>query len=166
MSPDDVSRWLIRAAYLFGFALMFTAAFDLLSTVWPFRFGDLTWRYGFLGLGAGYLQSPAMGVVLLIGVGIWDRHPTMVRIAAVISLIAAVAIVGAMGVFALDALQVRPMTPPESQQSVLVGLVVQEIKYGIAALVYGLTGLGAMRTATKLDAQMGDGRPGIVAAAE
>ncbi len=167
MRSDDLSPWLIRGVYLFGFALILTAAIDLLTTVWPLRPGQMTWRYGFLGLSAGYLQTPTLGLMLIIGASIVDRRPVVLRVTAGICLATAVILIGVMGIFALDVVQVRGLRPEEAQRSVLVGGVLQEIKYFVATLVFALLGYGALLTERVLGGEEArrPRTPGIVAAA-
>jgi hypothetical protein len=167
MQTDDLSPWLIRGVYLFGCALILTAAIDLLSTAWPLRPGEMTWRYGFFGLSAGYLQTPTLGLMLIMGASIVERRPLVLRITAGIFLATAVILIGVMGIFALDVVQVRGLRPEEAQGTVLVGGVLQEVKYVVATCVFALLGYGALRTGRVLAEQEArrPREPGIVAAA-
>lgn len=167
MRSDDLSPWLIRGVYLFGFALMLTAAIDLLTTVWPMRPGEMTWRYGFLGLSAGYLQTPTLGLMLIMGAGIVDGNSLVLRATAGICLLTAVVLLGVMGIFALDVLQVRGIRPEEARRGVLVGGIFQEVKYFVATFVFATLGYGGLQTARRLAEEEArrPKKPGIVSAA-
>lgn len=167
MTRNDLSPWLIRGAYLFGFALMLTAAIDLLTTVWPMRPGEITWRYGFLGLSAGYLQTPTLGLMLIMGAAILDSNPMLLRVAAGVCLLTAVVLLGAMGIFGLDVIQVRGIRPEEARRGVLVGGMFQEVKYFVATFVFAMLGYGGLHTARDLAAEEArrPREPGIVSAA-
>jgi len=150
MAHDDVSPWLARGLYLFGLAFMLTAAIDLFTTVWPLRPGEIAWRYGFLGLSAGYLQTPALGFVLIILTAVWQGRPGILRMAGVACLLTALVLIGVMGLFGLDVLQVRQLRAEEMRSTVLAGGVFQEVKFFVATFVFGLLGLGSMKTASRI----------------
>ena len=163
MNHDDVSPWLFRGIYLFGIALFVTAAIDLLTTVWPMHPGDIAWRYGFLGLMAGYLQTPTLGLLLIVGTAMWEENGTVLRICGVVGLLAALGLLLVMGMFGLDVMQMRELRAEEMRSSVLAGGMFQEVKYFIAAFVLAFVGYGALKTAPTADS--GSGSPGIVSAA-
>ena len=168
MSVDDVSPWLLRGVYLFGFALMLTAAIDLFTTVWPMRPSDIGWRYGFLGLGAGYLQTPTLGLALIAGVAIWDDNVAILRVVGVICIATALLLLAVMGLFALDVLQMRQLRPEEAQASVLAGGIFQEVKYLVAFFVLAFMGHGSLKTAKAAANHPGrpaKSKPGIVSSA-
>jgi hypothetical protein len=167
MTHDDVSPWFFRGVYLFGLALFITAAIDLLTTVWPMHPEDIGWRYGFLGLMAGYLQTPTIGLLLIIGAAIWEENGPVLRVSGVVGLLAALGLVMAMGMFGLDVMQMRELRAEEMRSSVLAGGMFQEVKYFIAAFVLAFVGYGALKTA-KTAGSKATGRsrrsPGIVSA--
>ena len=166
MAHDDVSPWLARGLYLFGLAFMLTAAIDLFTTVWPLRPAEIAWRYGFLGLSAGYLQTPALGLVLIILTAIWQERPGILRLAGVVCLLTALVLIGVMGLFALDVLQVRQLRAEEMRSTVLAGGVFQEVKFFVATFVFGFLGHGAMKTAKRIASAPAfkDRSPSIVSA--
>jgi len=168
MKPQDISYWFTRGIYLFGLALILTAAIDLFTTVWPLRPTDIAWRYGFLGLTAGYLQTPTLGLLIIALTAAWQRQPIVLRIAGLASLGGALVLLPAMGMFALDVLQIRELRAAEGQATVLAGGIFQEVKYLIAFLVLAFLGYGSVKTASELSyllALTGEREgPGIVAA--
>ena len=158
----DVSPWLIRGIYLFGFAFMLTAAIDLFTTVWPLRPTEMNWRYGFLGLAAGYLQTPTLGLLLIAGGAIWSRNATILRAVGYASLVLALVLLVVMGVFGLDVIQVRQVRAEEARAGVLYGGIFQEIKYFVAMIVLVLIGQGALKTAKRSASTWAKLAPGIV----
>jgi len=168
MSNVRVSPWLVRGLYLFGVALMLTAAIDLFTTVWPINYGDMAWRYGFLGLMAGYLQTPTLGLILIIGTAVWEENGSMLRVAGVASLLAALLILLAMGMFGLDVTQMSALRAEEMQAAVRAGGFFQEVKYFVAACVLAFLGHGALKTAKAVGSgKVGRSKdsPGIVSSA-
>jgi hypothetical protein len=146
MGRTDVSAWIVRGLYLFAIVLVLSPLLDLGSTVWPLRPTDLPWRYGFLGLAAGYLQTPILGFVIAIAAAHWTQDGGTLKALGIAMLVSAALVVTAMGMFLLDVLQMRGMREAEVQQAVFVGGMLQEVKYVTAALVLGALGLGALRT--------------------
>lgn len=162
MIDRDVSPWLVWGIYLFGIAFILTAAIDLFTTVWPMRPTEMTWRYGFLGLAAGYLQTPTLGLLMIAVGAIWQRNTGLLRLVGGICLIMAVAYLIVMGVFALDVMQVRQLRPPEAQAGVLYGGIFQLIKYFVAMCVFVLIGQGCLKTAKQSAFIWAKKAPGIV----
>lgn len=164
MKQDDVSDWLPLGIHLFGIALMLTAAIDLMTTAWPLRPTEMAWRYGFLGLSAGYLQTPTLGLLLIAGTALWRRQPHVMRAAGIVSLVTAAALMVVMGMFGLDVLQIRELRSPDMRATVLAGGLFQEVKFFVAMLVFLMLGLGCLRTVrdTEWNRSAG-GHPGIVA---
>lgn len=166
MIERDVSPWLVWGIYLFGIAFMLTAAIDLFTTVWPLRPAEMTWRYGFLGLAAGYLQTPTLGLLMIALGAIWQRNAGLLQAVGVVCLVLAVAYVIVMGVFALDMLQVRQIRPPEAQAGILYGGIFQELKYFVAMCVFVLIGQGCLKTAKNSAADWSMKAPGIVSTSD
>lgn len=162
MTDRDVSSWLVWGIYLFGIAFMLTAAIDLFTTVWPLRPTEITWRYGFLGLAGGYLQTPTLGLLLIAGGAIWQRNATLLRVAGIAALVGALVLLIAMGIFGLDVLQVRQLRAEEMRSTVLYGGIFQEIKYFVAACVLVLVGQGCLKTAKRSASAWAKKAPGIV----
>lgn len=165
MRPDDFSPWLVRGIYLFGFALMMTAAIDLFTTVWPLRPTDMTWRYGFLGLAAGYMQTPTVGVLLIMLTAAWEGDATVLRITGALSLLVALILLLSMGLFGLDVMAMRQLRPAEAQAGVLAGGVFQEMKYFVATFIFAFLGLGALKTGKSVAGRAPSRKAGIVSAA-
>lgn len=164
-SPISLSAWAKAGLYAFAVVLVVSPVVDVGTTVFPFRPGDLSWRYGALGIVPGYIHTPLLGLAIAFCLAIWFRHARTLRWLSILTLLAAVAFVMAMGVFALDVVQMRGMRPPEEQGLVLAGGAIQEFKYGTATLVLALLGIGGWRTAARLlerDADEREAGPGIV----
>jgi len=147
MTRAHVSPWAVGALYLLAFVLVSSPLIDLFTTAWPLRFGDLAWRYGFLGLGAGYLHTPLMGLVLATLVAYWSDHPTTFRLLGASSLILAVALLPVLTIWPLDVQQISALREEELRRGVAIGGVIQEIKYLGACLVLGALGIGVLGTA-------------------
>lgn len=157
---DSISPWLARGMYVFGLAFMVTAGIDLFTTVWPVRPGDMAWRYGFLGLSAGYLQTPTLGLLLILLTAWWQGNTVLVKVVGIVCLVAAFALVPATGLFALDVLAMRDLRAAEMQSAVMAGGAFQGVKYGLGTVVLGCMGIGALASAKTMGAggQVGAGK--------
>ncbi len=164
MNHSPVSPWAVRGLYLFALVLFASPLIDLVSTVWPLRASDLGWRYGFLGLAAGYLHTPILALVLAMGVAFWQGHAGTLRSLAILSTVAAIAFVPVMAMWTLDVVQMRGLRVEETQTGILVGGVIQEFKYLGACLVLACLGVGGVRTSKHLRASgpSRDDAPGIL----
>lgn len=147
---DPISPWLARGMYLFGLAFMVTAGIDLFTTVWPIRPSDMAWRYGFLGLSAGYLQTPTLGLLLILLTAWWRGNVVVVKVVGVSCVVAALALLPVMGLFALDVLTMRDLRAAEMQSAVMAGGMFQEVKYALNTVVLGCTGFGALSSAKSM----------------
>jgi hypothetical protein len=164
MSRHRLSTGLTWGLYAFAVVLVTSPLIDLLSTAWPLRATDLSWRYGFLGLGAGYLHTSIIGVVIAIAVAYVQDHVGALRVLGALSLVVAVALLPVLALWPMDVLQMRDLRAPEVQRGVVIGGVIQEIKYLGACIVLTLLGLGCMQLASAPRAARREA-PGILSTA-
>jgi hypothetical protein len=153
MNRTSVSPWAVAGLYLFAVTLVLYPVMDLATTVWPLRFADLGWRYGFLGLLAGYLHTPLLGLVLAMAVAYWQGHAGTLRAGGLVSLLGTVLLLIVMATFLLDVLAMREVRPEDARAGILVGGILQEVKYLGACLLLGCLGLGGVRTAQRIGAR-------------
>ncbi len=146
MNSDDVSPWLIQGIYLFGFALILHAVIDLSTTVWPLRVTEMSWRYGFLGLGAGYLQTPTLGLLLIAGTALWQGDLGLARGVGAALTVSALVLMLAVALFMLDVVQVRQLAAAEAQAGVLYGGLWQAVKYVLASIILAAMGRGLIQS--------------------
>jgi hypothetical protein len=152
------SPWAVAALYAFALVLVTSPLIDLLSTAWPPRFGDLSWRYGFFGLGAGYLHTPLIGLVLAAAVAYWREHRRVLRALGLASVAAAGVLVPVLALWPLDVREIAALRAEELRRGVAIGGVIQELKYLGACVVLGCLGIGALGTAASVrNEPRGDG---------
>jgi hypothetical protein len=141
------SSWSVAGLYVFGVLLFFWPFADLVSNALPIQLGNLHWRYGFGGLLAAYLNTPILGLVLLMALAYWLGHARTLRFLSVFELLMAVGLLVVIVVFALDMVQVRASRPEAARGAVLAGGAIAIAKHFTAALVLFLVGIGGWRTA-------------------
>lgn len=133
--------------YIFSALLILWPPVDLLSTAWPLHLGTLEYRYGLMGLLAGFLHTPTLGLVIAMAAAYAMRHLTLLRVLSFLCLLGALGLLAVLVMFPLDVLQMKAVTAPEAHASMKVGAIIAELKHfsGMVALV--LLGLGGWRTA-------------------
>ena len=104
------------------------------------------WRYGFLGLGAGYLQTPTLGLLLIAATALWQGDLGLARGVGRALMVSAVVLLLAVALFMLDVVQVRQLQVAEAQTGVLYGGLLQAVKYVLASIILAATGLGLIQS--------------------
>ncbi|MBM4183193.1 MAG: hypothetical protein FJ207_03095 [Gemmatimonadetes bacterium] len=162
MNRPTPSSGAIAGLYVFAAMLVVAPLSDLFSTAFPPRLGDLSWRYGFLGLAAGYLQTPLLGLVIASAVAYWQAHAGVLRTLGILGAVMAVVLLMIIVLWPMDVMQVRALREPDAQAAVAIGGALQELKYLAAFLVLSFLGFGSMRTASELARANRREAPGIV----
>jgi hypothetical protein len=110
--PTPGRHPLAAPLYLIAFLLVATPLVDYTMNIAPFRFGDVGWRYGVVGLLSGFLLTPLLGCALAAAVASLARQPRMVVAVAALNVLGGGLLLVALLLFALDALQIRNITAP------------------------------------------------------
>lgn len=121
--------------YVAGFLMLALPLGDLASNVWPPRMGQVEWRFGTLGLMAGFLLTPVLGVFMIAASAALLEHRVVQRVLAILNITAAVLMIGLTVIFALDWLQFRATIPPEGQGTMDLGSAKALAKDAVVALV-------------------------------
>ena len=155
------SPWVTWGLYVFAVTLILSPMVDLVTTVWPVRPTDMGWRYGTLGLAAGYVQTPLLGAILAMGVSYWQERAGALRLWSVLCLVGTVILLISMVTFGLDVVSMRSVRPPDAQSGILAGGLFQEAKYAGACLVSAFLGIGGRQVAAAMPrATAATGSPG------
>ncbi len=164
MIRKDVSPWAVRGLYILALIMVISPLLELVATLWPLRPADLLWRYGALGLSAGYVANVALGLTLVMVMAYWRDHRTLLWSVGLASVLLSVLIVVAMTVFALDLGPIRALRTEELRGATLVAGVMQELKYLAGAMALACLGLGGMRMAGRSGSGAGgrEAAPGLL----
>jgi chromate transport protein ChrA len=147
-STTDVLRRLAWPTYFVAFLLVVITLMDLVSNIWPLRFGDHQWRYGTLGLLAGFLLTPLLGVVFAMVAAAILEHRVTLRVISILISVTAVLLLLAIPLFGLDAIQLRGTVNPEAKTLFDVGVIKAVIRHLTIAIALGWLGWAGFR-ATK-----------------
>ncbi len=123
-SRPRVSRWAIRGLYFFTFIVIFWPGADLITNVWPLQPGNLQWRYGFMGLLAGFPHTPILGLALAMSLAYAMKHDRTLRMLSAINLIGAAGLLAVLLFFPLDVVQLESAVPTEGLPSFQAGSLI------------------------------------------
>jgi hypothetical protein len=142
------TRALIWPGYAAAALLIAMPLLDTLLSVWPLRPGEVSWRFGAVGLFSRALMTPLLGLLLMFAISLLFDHRRVTRTIAVAAGASILVIGGAMLLFVLDALQMRAQVRPEAMRAFDVATIVAFAKYGFAiitALGFAIPGWKASR---------------------
>jgi hypothetical protein len=134
-------------AALYGVAVLFVTnpIADVVLQTWPIRPAQAEWRYGTIGIGANYLASALLGMLLAVLAATWRGHLRILRVLGVLAVLGAATLVAASATFSLDVLQLRHSVPDDARWGYKVGASKALFKYATSALVTALIGIGSWR---------------------
>ena len=131
--------------YFVAFLLVATPALDFLTNIWPLHLSNVQWRYGSVGLLAGFLLTPLFGIMFALGAALVLRHRLVLRVVSYLNLVSAVLILVLVGLFALDVLEVRATVPEEARAMFRTGAAKAAVKYVTMAGALGWLGIAGVR---------------------
>jgi hypothetical protein len=106
-------RPFVKALYPVGALLVLVAVSEPILQVWPFRPGEVRWRFGAVGLMSGAVVGGIFGLVWIMAVAALLDHRRTLRAAAVVSMVVASILTLVLLAFGLDFLQVRSSVNPD-----------------------------------------------------
>jgi hypothetical protein len=149
---DAITSWTARGFYFLAVILVLFPLQELFVTVWPFRFGEITWRYAALGLAANFLYRSVAGLGLAIALAYWLDQRSVLRLAGVAALLLSALILPLMATFGLDLPAIAELRGEEGTNTLIAGGI-QEVKYAATFLASGLLGWGALEMSRRKDAE-------------
>lgn len=140
-------RRIAPGAYFVAALLFLITAVDYLGNAWPFRPGEVDWRYGVIGMISTYLLSPLLGCLIASATAAWLPQPRVSRLLGVIFWIAALLLLAALAAFVLDSLQVRSAAAPEARWVTTTSFLLASAKIFMGAVALVLLARGNFRAA-------------------
>lgn len=119
----------VAPLYLLAFLLVATPLMDFVTSVMPFRFGNIEWRFATVGLLSGFLLTPLLGVALFSVVSSYAGHDKAQRVVAVLNIAVALAFVGMLALFLLDVLQLRNAVQAEGKAQFMAAAMKAFLKH-------------------------------------
>lgn len=137
---------LTRPLYFVAFLFILFPLVDFGLNVWPLRFGDVSWRYGAVGLLSQFFITPLLGLALAwaIAEANDDRGTRLFLsiLCAVGAVFLAIALVG----FALDVVQVGATVSPERVSGFRIGAIRSMLKQSLMIVALAWFAVAGWRT--------------------
>ncbi len=112
------NRPLMMALYAVALALILPSLMEFLLVSFPYRLGNVQWRFGAIGLlFNSVLASPIIGVAVAAFAAVHLGHRITARVIAVIALVIAVTLLVAVPFFLLDFFQLRSQVQPQMKRA-------------------------------------------------
>jgi hypothetical protein len=141
-------RPLAVPAYLVAAILVFFPVIDTSLGLLPTALGEVSWRFGAIGLFSRALVSPLLGLLLACAVALLLNQPRTLRVLSIVNAGLAVAILGTVALFLLDALQMRAQVRPDAALSFDIASGVALAKYAVAGAVTSALAITGWKAAT------------------
>jgi threonine/homoserine/homoserine lactone efflux protein len=161
----DVAPYLTGPAYGVGLLFVLMPVVDTFAQMWPPALSEPSWRYGTVGIGANYLASALLGMLLMCLVAGLRQHRRTLRVLAILNGVFAVVLLLAAVGFILDVLQVRYSVPKDNPRATWLfntGAVKAELKYLASAFVLAWLALSSRRAWRAIPQQASDEAPKLV----
>jgi Na+/phosphate symporter len=146
MKPNS---FLLSAGYLVAALLVVVPIFETVASVFPLQLGDVTWRFGAVGLVTQALLTPVLGMTLTVYLASWHGSRTDLLVLAGLCTFAMIGLLAAFPVFVMDALEMRMLVEGDAQRAVDLATAVAAGKLLAFALVAALLAWGSRSTAKK-----------------
>jgi hypothetical protein len=112
----------------------------------PFRFGEVSWRFGASGLFSRSLLTPIIGLLLVLVTAVSVEHLKVQRVAGVVALIASLLAFGMLCLFVLDTVQLRTQAPPDRRAAMLFAAGEAVSKLGLFTIVLAFMARSGLKT--------------------
>lgn len=155
-------RRLAWGAYGVAFLMIAIPLLDSLLGVWPLRVGEVTWRFGAVGLFSRAVMTPVFGLLLALATAIYMEHRVTTRILSILGFAGALLALVAIGFFTLDALQTRASVRPEAAGAFDTASAVAVVKYLLGLVVTTALAVGGWKASRKSTGRESAGETGSV----
>jgi len=133
----------------------------------PPRLGEVSWRFGAMGLVTNTFAASLVGLLILYGTAVSLGQRRAVRALSVLSGLGAALLLALLVLFALDSVSMRALAVSASKRNFDVAIVQAGVKGGLSLLALLGLGIGGWRTsAAALAERRPSARAGIVSSSE
>jgi hypothetical protein len=141
----DPEEALAGPLYLVAALLVVIPLADFLLSVPPSEFSNVQWRFAAVGLLAGFMLTPVLGLAMALVVAAVLEHYRVQRWLVAVSLLMATVLIALSLGFVLDMLQVRASVPDEGRAAFTNAWTRAILKHALAATAFAYLGLRARR---------------------
>ena len=147
--PHHARRWTF-GLYALALLLFLQPFIETTSAVWPFRFGEVGWRFATVGILYTMLPTLLFALLIMAIAAFLLGHRTVLQIGGVLALILGVAVILLTSSFALDALQLRRIVRPDARGGYDLAIIKTVVTALIAIAACTMLGVGAFRATQRL----------------
>ena len=135
-------------------ALFFLAPIvETVLSIAPWRFGEVRWRFGAMGLVSRASLEPVLGLLLAFVMAWYAQHRGMLRAISIVSYLGALLVALFTGLFILDALQVRAALNDAGKNAVAIAALAGSVKFSLVMVGLLVLGVCGWRTSRRVRAR-------------
>lgn len=139
-------RPFVKALYPVGALLIVAAVSEPALQIWPFRLGEVRWRFGAVGIMSGAVLGSIFGLVWIMSVAAVLDHRKTLRAASVVCMVGAVLLAVVAALFSLDFLQIRSSVNPGFRGALDVTVLRAMAVLGLSITTALALGIGGWRS--------------------
>ena len=142
LEDDDSLR---RLLYLGAFLLFFLPYFQAFTGLFPFRLGDVRWRFQAGASMSGIMLLPFLGLTFGLTIARSVGHRGISRFIGVIGLLTVLSLIAALGLFFLDSLQVKSIVRDAEMQNFYKAVATASVAMFVSICAFSYLTLVAFR---------------------
>ena len=146
-------------AYILAAILILFPVLDVLTAVWPFQPGSVTWRFSAVGLLIRVAVTPLLGLVAAYAAALLLGHARILRLLSAASGVTLLVLAVILGVFVMDGMQMRTMVSADAGTRFRAGAVAALGKAGLGLLFLTLLAMSQWRAGGALEREQRLTRP-------
>lgn len=146
-APNSLARRLRVPGYLFLGIAMILPVIDLFVGIYPFRLGQVVWRFGAVGLLSSAVGAPLLVLFFVFALALFAGDRKVVIGVGIVAALIALILIGGAGSFSLDALQMKRRVQAAAQLKYMMASGQALFKLLLEALSAIVLSISAFRAA-------------------
>ncbi len=143
------ARFVFLALYAAAGLVIVDQLAELAIGLYPFRAGEVHWRFGAFGLATGRATVLILVDALLLVAALGLGHGGFVRFWSVIHMVLGLIFLGGVAIFSLDVLEIRRTVRPEGMQSFLLAAARAAVMVLISVVFCFWAGIAGWRSSKR-----------------
>jgi hypothetical protein len=151
MAPSiDVMRRLRPVGYLLSILLFLLPLGEIVTTAWPFLWGQPLWRFSIGGMAGASSATMLVGMLLMLAIAIASQDRRVAWVVCIVSAFALLGYLGGAALFFLDAVQLSGNVPTQDPGRYKVTAIWILVKLALSGIAFVALMISAARTAKAL----------------
>lgn len=162
------ARFVFLALYAAAGLVIVDQLAELAIGLYPFRAGEVHWRFGAFGLATGRATVLILVDALLLLAALGLGHSGFVRVWSVIHMVLGLIFLGGVAIFSLDVLEIRRTVRPEGMQSFVLAATRAAVMVLVSVVFCFWAGIAGWRASKrqKQSARRGGSGPVLITGTE